>query len=614
MFGKQKFIFGTIILFCTAVFGAVILFVSGNGVSLVGAGDFVSVKNTTKEYQYAAPWDKDMYESFYSRSRRVNLSGKIQGGIVPHHLLAGHLPAAFFEAISKQSPRTIVLISPNHFAQGSGNIISTSRDWETPFGRVRTDRNILRRLEKIGVVQINEESIKEEHGVYGLVPFIKKSLPNAKLLTFIIKNNTSIQELDGLVENLLNILPEDTVFVSSIDFSHYMTPVVADFHDELAMNVIRTFDFERLSKLEIDSVPSLYTLLKLMEGKGSKKIIHEEHTNSAQLAGNLGANNITSYYSPYFVAGESESDSAVSILHFGDMMLGRSVKERIDENGYDYLFEELAGEEGRFFSGTDIVGANLEGPFVEYRRETSKSIAFSFDPLLIPMLQKYNFSLFSQANNHSLDMGREGFSESKKYLEEGRFDYYGEQYSIDDDSMIIKSIGNKKVAFIGVNDTNTPINLTRAKELIKKAETRADFTVMNIHWGAEYKLLSNERQRYLAHEFVDAGVDVVIGHHPHVVQEMEVYRGKPIFYSLGNFIFDQYFSEETQQGLGVGLVLSESGVSVYLFPLRSEASRVRQMEYVEAVEFMDAFKRRSRIGESVINNFYFKVEDENFGK
>ena len=106
-------------------------------------------------------------------------------------------------------------------------------------------------------------------------------------------------------------------------------------------------------------------------------------------------------------------------------------------------------------------------------------------------------------------------------------------------------------------------------------------------------LQSNASQQNLAHELIDAGTDVVIGHHPHVVQEIELYNGKFIFYSLGNAVFDQYFSEETQKGLGVEILLNNRGAEYTLHPLTSERSQLQLMADDDARAFLKGLSRRS---------------------
>lgn len=555
------------------------------------------------EYQYAAPWDKDFFDLMYKNIKDVPDIGEVKGGIVPHHLLAGYMDATMFDYLAKQKPSTVLIIGPNHFSRGNGApIISTGRNWQTVYGKVETDKKLLKKLGDI--IAIDEEAIKEEHSVYGLIPFVKKSLPKASVLPLILRNDMDEETTKKLVEKLIEVLPSDAVILASIDFSHYQTLPVGNLHDEVTINVIETFDYNRFEKLEIDSVPSLKVLMKLMENFGTQKIGFALHDNSAMLVHNADALNNTSYYSPYFIKGEPEEETAVGILHFGDLMLDRSVKTQIDNFGEDYLLEELAGEEGRFFRGLDIVTANLEGPFVQNRIKTSKEIAFRFDPALLSMLERYNFNLFTTGNNHSIDMGQKGFAESNEYLQKAGVGYYGgDGYTVRDSSLYYEKIGDVKVAFVGANDTFSSMNEQKVLDLIVDAEKNAEHTIVSIHWGQEYKPVSNIRQRTLAHTFVDAGADVVVGHHPHVVQEMEIYNNRPIFYSLGNFVFDQYWSPETQVGLGVGMVLYPHGVSTYLFPLQGEKSQVKQIvDTTQKNAFFSDFFDKSRLGGYTIEN------------
>ncbi len=121
--------------------------------------------------------------------------------------------------------------------------------------------------------------------------------------------------------------------------------------------------------------------------------------------------------------------------------------------------------------------------------------------------------------------------------------------------------------------------------------------VVNIHWGTEYEHEYNTTQSITAHALSDSGADVIIGHHPHVVQGLEIYKNKLIFYSLGNFIFDQYFSSDTQTGLSLGLSIdakTKKG-SVYLFPLYSEASKVMLYSGQDKMKFLQKFVEWSNV-------------------
>lgn len=286
----------------------------------------------------------------------------------------------------------------------------------------------------------------------------------------------------------------------------------------------------------------------------------------------------------------------VKILHFGDMMLDRNVKKQIDRHSADYLFEELLGENS-FFPNPDIIAANLEGAFADFKRRTAKSIAFCFDPTVLPAIKKYGFSVFNLANNHSADMGGAGFAETQKNLKNAGIEFYGEQYKVGEPSRLIKKVGGKKLGFVGINDIAAKLDVKKALELVADTKTVVDFVIVNAHWGEEYKFLqSNQRQQELARLLIDKGADVVIGHHPHVIQEIEIYKNRPIFHSLGNFIFDQYFSTTTQQGLGLGLEFINGNTLVAtIFPIESKSSRVRLMDGKQREELLSKIAEKSRL-------------------
>ena len=209
------------------------------------------------------------------------------------------------------------------------------------------------------------------------------------------------------------------------------------------------------------------------------------------------------------------------------------------------------------------------------------------------------------ANNHSYDMGSQGVIDTKVHLEASDIAFMGEQFEVNSSSLHVETIRELDIAFVAINDTHPNTDIETALELIHTAETIVDTTVVTIHWGSEYQPISNLHQQSLAHQFIDAGADAVIGHHPHVVQEIEVYQDRPIFYSLGNFLFDQYFSKETQEGLAIGLVLGKNKtMGAYIFPLSMERSQVEYMPYPDRTTFMIDLLERSTLNTYTIENYY----------
>ena len=125
-----------------------------------------------------------------------------------------------------------------------------------------------------------------------------------------------------------------------------------------------------------------------------------------------------------------------------------------------------------------------------------------------------------------------------------------------------------KIGWVGYNGLIGKID--PILEDVKKIKQEADIVAVYTHWGAEYNENFTKTQQEQAHQIIDAGADVIFGSHPHVVEPMEEYKGKIIFYSLGNFVFDQLFSEKTQQELAVGAVFEKGSMEYYIFPLESK--------------------------------------------
>ncbi|MFA6534448.1 MAG: CapA family protein, partial [Patescibacteria group bacterium] len=242
-------------------------------------------------------------------------------------------------------------------------------------------------------------------------------------------------------------------------------------------------------------------------------------------------------------------------LFFGDVMIDRNVGKKIKENGFDYLLTKLAGEDKQFFQGADLVGANLEGAVTDGGAHYSPAVPydFAFAPALVVRFQDYGFNFFSIANNHLTDQGSAGVEETEKNLADLGFNFVGCPDAVAGGpcSSRIISVGDLTVGAVGLSMVYHNFDLPAAEALVKDLKSQTDLVIVNLHWGNEYEHQFNRYQQAVGRALIDAGADIIIGHHPHVVQGVEVYRGRPIFYSLGNFIFDQYFSPDTQTGLAV---------------------------------------------------------------
>jgi len=260
-------------------------------------------------------------------------------------------------------------------------------------------------------------------------------------------------------------------------------------------------------------------------------------------------------------AAPEPEEKTTSLVFGGDVMLGRSVSTRISKNGAEYVFEKIKD----LVSAADFAVANLEGPVTKLNLDPSNRMRFRFDPSMAQLLAMTGFNAVSLANNHGLDQGSKGFSDTEKNLAAAEVGYFGNA-SGDDGSVLTFMVNDHRFAIIGSQDVYRKIDPEVIGEKIAAAKAQGDFVIVYPHWGEEYKHEENSRQKELAHAFVDAGADMVVGSHPHVIQGIEIYKDKPIFYSLGNLVFDQYFSAETQEGLMLRLNVSTSGKTIDLLP------------------------------------------------
>jgi poly-gamma-glutamate capsule biosynthesis protein CapA/YwtB (metallophosphatase superfamily) len=287
----------------------------------------------------------------------------------------------------------------------------------------------------------------------------------------------------------------------------------------------------------------------------------------------------------------TNNDKNLRLLFWGDVMLDRNVKNKINKNGFDYLFATTSKNQWRF-NDYDLVSANLEGAVTNNGEHYAPVFEndFAFAHGVVKQFKKYGFNFFNIANNHLADQGQRGIIETRKNLDSLGFSFVGcEDRIVSEYSSEILNIAGKKIGMIGLSMVYGEFDRKRANALTKTLASSTDLVIVNIHWGTEYQHQFSKLQQQVGHELIDNGADIIIGHHPHVVQGMELYKGKPIFYSLGNFIFDQYFSADTQEGLGVAIELNSDKLFFSFLPTKSKASQVKLMASDDKKNFLNRF-------------------------
>jgi poly-gamma-glutamate synthesis protein (capsule biosynthesis protein) len=186
-------------------------------------------------------------------------------------------------------------------------------------------------------------------------------------------------------------------------------------------------------------------------------------------------------------------------------------------------------------------------------------------------------------------MGAAGYTDTRELLQAVGILPFGNPKEINDQSIATLKVMDQNIVFLGLEEVVYKIDDKKAVEKISELTGEGYKVIPFVHWGVEYQHRPNQRQMELAHEFIDAGAVAVLGCHPHVVQSFENYKGRPIFYSLGNSIFDQDFSQDTQEGLSTAIIIANDQIEVYFLPIRIIKSQMRLMTIDERENFLQKF-------------------------
>jgi len=251
---------------------------------------------------------------------------------------------------------------------------------------------------------------------------------------------------------------------------------------------------------------------------------------------------------------DAKQQHTIKLTAVGDILLGDASQSRLDREGYDYPFRAIAAT----LASSDVVFGNLEGPITEQTKalDGDKEYVYKSKPAAAAALHAAHVGLLNLANNHALDHGDEGLLDTIRNLDEAGVRHFGagkgRAEAIGGEVVEVAGI---KIGFLGFMEKYGPYGTTYPnyfakgqhpgvaelherwlREAIGAMRPRVDVLIVSCHWGKNYAEVTKTQQRYgrLAAEL---GADLVIGHHPHVAQGLEVHAGVPIVYSLGNFTF-----------------------------------------------------------------------------
>ncbi len=284
---------------------------------------------------------------------------------------------------------------------------------------------------------------------------------------------------------------------------------------------------------------------------------------------------------PVFIEGDTQSiaqiptqvsvqaPKPIALVQFGDVMLDRNVRTRMKNGVVPFARTEEIIKKFENMSGVDadFVIANLEGPIIETARNScqQKPYSFQFPKSTAALLKENGIDLVNLSNNHSYDCYQAGIDSTRATLNAAGVGYFGGG-TLNESYLISTTTSGQTIAFVGIDITVQTIPVENFYPLIQTLKKQNAYVIVNIHWGNEYELVQSSQQTQIGHAIIDSGADVVFGHHPHVVQPIETYKNRPIFYSLGNFIFDQ-IGEEQNKGLAAGVVLDGDSIQPFSIPI-----------------------------------------------
>jgi len=303
-----------------------------------------------------------------------------------------------------------------------------------------------------------------------------------------------------------------------------------------------------------------------------------EHHNSQDYTKELVLSS-TSYISGAYVSSNpiipiaktNDENKQTELIFVGDVMLSRYIGEMMaQKKDYNFPYEKIQP----FLNEADSVFANLESPISSAGKSAGNLYPFRADPQVVSGLKNAGFKVLSVANNHAFDYGQAAFFDTLNNLKTADLEYTGGGLDFNEaHNGAYQEINGTKITYLAytdllpkslaANDKQGGFAYLDLKQMIKDiqaAKDKSDLVVVSFHWGREYETKHNSHQEEIAKAAIEAGASLIIGHHPHVVQDIVEYKGVTIAYSLGNFVFDQNFSEATKNGLALKVYIKDKKI------------------------------------------------------
>lgn len=499
---------------------------------------------------------------------KTQLASTVSSVVIPHIDTAeAERQKLLGDLKTKTAPKRIIIASVNHKNSGDGDVLVYPDNWQVKGGELIKDQEVYDNIVSSDLAISDANAFHDEHGIKNIIDDVYTAFPKSVYTSLIIRDTTTQSKIQSLVDFFVEGDPE-AMIIASVDFSHYNPRALANVHDEYSIQALQAQDNDKIWQAETDSPQCLFLASGFAKGVKQTNFHLTSHGNSAD-SSKSDDTETTSYVLGYYDANKSDQivEKSSSFVIAGDAMFDRNVWHNYKDKGLDAIFANLGT---RVFRGVDLPMINLEGPISSKEIDDdykSGSMVFNFPPIVPQVLRNLGVKAVSLANNHSSNAGSTGFTNTQKVLGAAGISYAGRQNGFNSEQDILHQDGQIPLSIIAV-DTLATYDDSALNASIKKEKADGRFVIVFPHWGTEYKTSHDAGQRTKAVKWIASGADMIIGSHPHVVEDFEVIDGVPVVYSLGNFVFDQFFSDDTQHGLIMASTITEKKITLTFLPTK----------------------------------------------
>lgn len=489
------------------------------------------------------------------------------------------------------NPTAIILLSPNHLEKNQYSIFTTDQNVKLDNNLINIDKTKIKKLSESVNVSINNSFFVEQFKDSSLLSNINQNFPDAKLLPLVIKSDLSEKDARSLSNDLIKFCSSNCLLISQINFSETQLPELAKIHNTYNRQILEGLNSDAIYNSDISSKPNVLVALLFAKNQQTEKFNYVTNANTE------------GYIIGDFASGEKVVSDNIAFMIGGDVMFDRAV------DGFfrgDKLVDVVKNLSDNFFKSTNVSIVNLEGPISEEEIEINldpENLSFNFPPKTPEVLNWLGVNAVSLANNHTGNAGGSGLENTRKVLDEKKITWIGGPSFKENP---VREFGNrKKLSVIALNALSQAPNI---ENQIRSEKGKGNTVLVFPHWGNEYQTNHSSLQEKLAHAWIDAGADLIIGSHPHVIQDMEIYNNKPIVYSLGNLVFDQNFSNATEEGLVIGGMIDSSKIKLVFIPIKINRYQPEIMTEKDKERIIDKLKKSAGLAAENHDSGYDSIE------